>query len=989
MSIIHTPEILLALPCTVLMKTRTVVILSCLVVLGAALLATNPIRKRISLPSSKTLITPVPGNPQPMGAFPVNIAVSPDQKYAAILEAGYGTVETELKQSVAVLDFTSGEITRFADPRLGPKAKQSFFLGLAWSSDGKHIYAPVGSITDPTGTKRDEKDKNDKIEHLGNGVIVYAFDAGKITPERFIKISPQPLAPGKKRGTIHKEAPAGTLVPYPAGMAVVKRDGGDQLLIADNLSDDVLLMDAASGNIIHRFDVSTGEYVPGAYPYGVVVNKAGTAAWVSLWNSSKIIAFDLVKNTVHRSITISDAKTASAPHPTAMALLPSGDWLFVALSNEDRVAVIHTETDTVTGYLPTRLPNQVNGGAYPDALAFDSSASRLYAANAANDAVAVFDIRNVIRSGELGNIGPIEVSRLTVPSAFLPTEWYPTALAVHGDELLIATGKGTGTGPNNIPKKVGEPGYRKGYTYIGALLKGSLARVNLKEVEPHLKQLTDEVIESNLMNGHAGTLPFKDGKNPIKHVIYIIKENRTYDQLFGDLGVGNGDPSLTMYGKEVTPNQHALALQFGVLDNFYDSGEVSGDGHVWSNAAITSDYTEKTWQIGYRGLERTYDYEGQVARDYPIELGIPDVNEPGTGYLWTNLARNKKTYRHFGEYISTHWCDRGGDDENPQEGTPLAVPESCAQKEVKPGEPFPKGLGFDNSEPSPYPWPVPLLAKNIATKPELAGHFDQRFPDFRLEFPDQLRADEFIREFHEWTVTRAKSKRDTMPQFITLRLPNDHTSGTKAGVATPEAAIADNDLAVGRVVEAVSNSPYWDDTAIFVLEDDAQDGTDHVDAHRSIALVVSKYSPRQFVPEPYGKDAPEFARPRLKSFVDSHFYTTVNMIHTMEVLLGLPPMNNNDAQAPIMAGVFAGPGTQPAFKADYRNRDNKLIYRANQKNSPGAKESAAMDFSHADHVDTAVLNAILWRERMGNKQMPEPKHTIFPATAGRKVDDDD
>jgi hypothetical protein len=197
------------------MKTRTAVLIACLIV-TVWLVAVPPIRKRISLATSKILMTPVPGNPQPMGAFPVNIAVSPDQKYAAVLEAGYGTLETQLHQSVAVLNFASGEITRFADPRLGPKAHQSFFLGLAWSSDSKHIYAPVGSITDPTGSKgKDPKKKDDVYEHVGNGVIVYAFDAGKITPERFIKIPPQPLAPGKKRGTIHKEAPAGTLVPSP------------------------------------------------------------------------------------------------------------------------------------------------------------------------------------------------------------------------------------------------------------------------------------------------------------------------------------------------------------------------------------------------------------------------------------------------------------------------------------------------------------------------------------------------------------------------------------------------------------------------------------------------------------------------------------------------------------------------------------------------------------------------------------------------------
>jgi hypothetical protein len=428
-----------------------------------------------------------------------------------------------------------------------------------------------------------------------------------------------------------------------------------------------------------------------------------------------------------------------------------------------------------------------------------------------------------------------------------------------------------------------------------------------------------------------------------------------------------------MYGEEITPNQHALARQFGVIDNFYDSGEVSGNGHVWSNAAITSDYTEKTWQIGYRGWERTYDYEGVVADDVPLELGIPDVNEPGTGYLWTNLAKHKMTYRHYGEYVGTRWCDHPAEWQSPQQGTPLPKPAHCKQESIKPGEALPSNVGDPKGAANPYAWAIPILGENVPTKPELVGHFDPKYPDFRLEYPDQLRADEFLNEFGEWAAARSKSKKDAMPQFITLRLGNDHTSGTKLGVATPEAAIADNDLAVGRVVEAVSNSPYWNDTAIFVLEDDAQDGVDHVDAHRSIALAISKYAPGS----------------AQQPFVDSHFFTTVNLVHTMEVLLGLPPMNNNDAQAPVMAGSFSGPGTQPAFKADYRNRDNKLIYQANMKSAPGAMESEAMDFSHADHVDTAVLNGILWRERMGKKRMPEPKFSVFPANAGKKVDDDD
>ena len=200
-----------------------------------------------------------------------------------------------------------------------------------------------------------------------------------------------------------------------------------------------------------------------------------------------------------------------------------------------------------------------------------------------------------------------------------------------------------------------------------------------------------------------------------------------------------------------------------------------------------------------------------------------------------------------------------------------------------------------------------------------------------------------------------------------MRLPNDHTAGTKPGSPTPNASVADNDLAVGRVVEAISNSPYWDDTAIFVLEDDAQNGADHVDAHRSLGLVISKYSPRQ--PQPY---------------VDHNFYTTVNMIHTMEVLLGLPPMNNNDAFAAVIAPLFTGAGDQPPFHADYRNRDNGTIYQANKPNAPGAGESAKLDFSVADAADNEVLNAILWRAAKGNVPMPAPRHTIIPAEPGEK-----
>ena len=818
----------------------------------------------------------------------------------------------------------------------------------------------MGSLTDPTGKSAGD---------TGNGIAVYSFADGKVAPERFIKIPPQKVAEGKRVARVSDHAPKGTAVPYPAGLAVINNGDAEKLLVADNLSDDVLLIDVASGSIEKRFDVSTSDWVPASFPYAVIATKDGKRAWVSLWNASQVAELDLEKGTVTQWIKLHAPKSATDPgsHPTAMALSKDESILFVTLANADEVAAVQTANGSAS-FISTKIPGQSAAGAYPNAVALNADGSRLYVANASSDAVAVFDGRRDFflfpKRTELPTVSPRPAL------GFIPTEWYPTALAVHGDELLVVSGKAQGTGPN-APREGASDRAHASHSYIATLLHGSVARIKIPEAEKNLTELTKEVLDSNLMSGRANAIPFKGGKNPIHHVIYIIKENRTYDQLFGDIGVGDSDPSLAMYGADITPNQHKLARQFGVLDNFYDSGEVSGDGHVWSTAAITSDYTERTWQIRYRGNERTYDFEGTVADEFPIKQGIADVNEPGTGYLWTNMAKHGITYRHYGEYVLSHFCDRGGEADLPsQEGTPLLSPEHCTQRVSKPGHPLPTGAGVADGPPNPYQWDIPLLAENVATKPELRDHFDPNYPDFRLDFPDQLRMDEFLREFNGWLDQKKSGKSDPMPQFIILRLPNDHTSGTRPGMPTPSASVADNDLAVGRVAEAISHSPYWNDTAIFVLEDDAQNGADHVDAHRSIALVISKYSPSA----------------TQKPFVDHNFYTTVNTIHTMEVLLGVPAMNNNDAQAAVMAPLFTGSGNQPAFEADYRNQENDLIYQANAPHGQGAKESMKMDFSHADAVDTAKLNRILWRDRMGKRPEPKPQHNVLPASA--KEDDD-
>jgi len=370
-------------------------------------------------------------------------------------------------------------------------------------------------------------------------------------------------------------------------------------------------------------------------------------------------------------------------------------------------------------------------------------------------------------------------------------------------------------------------------------------------------------------------------------------------------------------------------------------------------------------QIAYRGKERTYDFGGLVADEIPLENSQPDIDDPSTGFLWDNVARHGLSYRDYGEFVSAEWCNKGRGASSPKQGTPSGRSARCPRTDYRKGDALAPNVGDPHGGPSPWPWPVPAVRKMRPTKAVLRDHFDPLFPDFNTDYPDQLRADEFLNEFAAYVRGREANEAAEfqLPAFVLLYLPDDHTGGTRPDRPRPAASVADNDLALGRVVEAVSHSPYWDDTAIFVVEDDAQDGADHVDAHRSIAFVVSEYSPGS-------AETPH---------VEHHFYTTVNMVHTMEMLLGLPPMNQNDAYAPVMSPLFAGRGTQPAFKADYRNRDNGLIYEVNKREAPGAKVSSMMNFNRPDAAGAARLNEVLWRDQKGDQPMPVPRHTVFPA----------
>jgi DNA-binding beta-propeller fold protein YncE len=914
------------------------------------------------------LIGEIPGHPQRLNSLPISMAVSPGGRYVVTVNAGYGTFESQYEQSLAVLNTQTGVLADFPDARTPGNARQTLYSGLAFSRDGSHVYASMGSTSDPLG-----KGKN----ATGSGVVVYSFKEGKIAPERMIPLPLQQLAPGRKTKLIG-EVDGDKGVPFPAAIAVVGPAGAEKLLVAGNLSDDVLLLDAASGAIERRFDLSESDAVPSTYPVALAVSKDGERAFVALWNASEIVELNLAKGTVGRKLALLKPSSAVAPgtHPCALELSPDGKTLYVALANRDAVAAVNVAAGqfSVKGYFDTRLPGQSYFGAEPEALAVNSDGSRLYVANAISDAVAVIDTRKLTsRAARQGMVEPI---------GFVPTEWMPMSMAFlpssNGGKLYVATAKGKGTGPNNFPQRVAGTSRAQGKTtYIATLVYGSLAVLDAAEVEQNLPQWTSAVLESNRMKAAEEKIAFAGGaENPIKHVIYIIKENRTYDQILGDLTqdgkpVGNGDPGLTMYGAAVTPNLHKLALQFGVLDNFFDSGEVSGDGHVWSTAATGTDYLEKSWQQNYRGGQRSYDYEGVVAEGYPLLQKIPDVNEPASGYLWGNLAAHGKTYYHFAEFISTTFCNEIKT-VNPQQG-PMLAGGNCARKAVAPGEAMPAEWGGGVNK---WAWPIPLIATNIATKPELVGHFAPESPDFNLAVPDQVRVEIFLRHLKGWVADKEQGK-DTMPNFILLRLPDDHTAGTRPGGPTPKSSVADNDLAVGRAVEAISHSPFWDSTAFFILEDDAQNGGDHVDAHRSLAVVVSKYAPHTANGASFTAGAP---------FVDSRFYSTVSVIRTMETLLGLPPMNNNDAFSSMISTLFTGPGDQPAYAADYSNRDNNLIYTANVKTAPGAKESMKMDFRHADHAPAQKLNVILWKDAMGGAAVPA---MITERSKKTTKDDDD
>lgn len=792
----------------------------------------------VLLPNGWTL------NPQgkqaSLGDLPVHLLLPPSGKELVVLHSGYGEHEI-----ITLEPGSLNKISRTVVP-------QSFY-GMAFDESGKHLLVSGGE---------DEK------------VYIYEYNQGHLGPAKTVTL-------GKKTDKL-----------VVSGLAL---SSDSQFLYVCGLL----------GNVVKRvskpLEISGGAEVVGtdtialpaeSYPYTVIEDAKNARLFVSLWGRAEVAVVDT------KTLEVKGFwKTKS--HPTEMIYLDDSERLIVACSDENSVVVFDGKTGELQEVLATALYPAAKNGSTPSAISVSQDGRGLVAVNSANNNVAVFDISEPKKSRSLG---------------FIPVGWYPTNIkfSAKGDQMYVLNGKGLSSKDNRYGPNPVKPAPKNLTEYIGGLFHGSLSAIPTPTPEELAKmtrlafQSTPLMAESAVRTegrAEGNPIPARVGDaSPIKHCFYIIKENRTYDQLFGDIKKGNGEPSLCIFGEEVTPNQHALVQEFVLLDNFYVDGEVSADGHEWTMAAYATDFVEKTWPLVYG--------RGRGKLTYPAE-GATKIGQPSSGYLWGKCAEAGKTYYSFGEFIANAG---------------------------KPGE------------------------KARAKIPVLEGHFDPNYRSYDLDYSDLDRADAFIARLKQFEAE------DNLPQFITMHLPNDHTSGTRVGKLTPTAMVAQNDAALGKVVEAITKSKFWASSAIFVIQDDVQNGSDHVDAHRSVALAISPYVRR--------------------NHVDSTMYSTSSMLRTMELILGVEPMTQFDAAALPMYNSFqAEPDVRP-FAALEPRVD---IHATNQALAWGADMSEKMDFSIPDAADDLLLNDIVWRSVRGaDSPMPPPVRAAFVfVRAGEDEDDDD
>ncbi|RFM29854.1 bifunctional YncE family protein/alkaline phosphatase family protein [Deminuibacter soli] len=782
---------------------------------------------RVHLPNGWNL-TPA-GTSLPLGDLPLNLALSPSKKYMAVTNNGQSV------QSLQLIDVKNESIL---DNVVIPKS----WLGLKFSSDEKFLYASGGN-------------DNRVLKYALNNKKLQLVDSFALGPKWPVKISPSGLDIDDKR---------------------------ELLYITTKENHSLYIVELATKKV-QQVQLE-------AEAYTCLLSPDKKELYISCWGCDKVLVFDTDKRQLTAEIAVGD-------NPNDLCLTRKGQYLYVANANDNSVSVITVRDRKVIETLNAALYPAAPNGSTSNALALSADEKTLYIANADNNCLAVFNVSDHGHSQSKG---------------FIPTGWYPTAIKVVDKKLFVANGKGFSSmanpyGPNPVGKKQqvnyqgGDAARPKEVQYIGGLFKGTLSILP----EPDEKQLAifSQAVYHNTPYHKEGELavtgieegnpiPHKIGQaSPIKHVFYIIKENRTYDQVLGDMPQGNGDTSLVLFGRHVTPNLHAIAGEFVLLDNFYCDGEVSADGHNWSMGAYATDYLEKNWPTSYGGRGGTYPAEGNMTV----------ANNKG-GFIWDHCQRAGISYRSYGEFA-------------------------------------------DNYKPN-----IPVLKNHIC--PFYTG--------WDLGVQDTVRFGQWRRDFDSLLAAGA------VPQFNTVRFGNDHTEGLKKGKHTPYAHVADNDLAVGMFIEYLSKSPLWKESAVFIIEDDAQNGPDHVDAHRTTAYVAGGFVKR--------------------GYVDHTMYSTSSMLRTMELILGIPPMSQYDAAAtPMWRSFSATPDLSP-FVARPLEVD---ITERNEVVNAWQRKSETFDFSQEDKIPDEAFTEVIWKAVKGaNAIVPAPKRAAFVKVTKQKDDDD-
>ncbi len=783
---------------------------------------------RVKLPNGWTL-SPV-GQSLPLGDLPLHMVVSPSRKYLAVTNNG------QSKQHIQLLDVQRGtELDRI----LIPKA----WVGLAFSSDEKRIYAS-GANDNCIQVYGIQNNKLSKVDSI---VLGQPFPKEKICPTG--------IALDEKRNRLY---------------TVTKEDNA------------LYIIELTTKKILKRIPLA-------AEAYQCLLAPDRKKLYISVWGGDQIAVFNTQTDAIIQSIPVGD-------NPNDLVLNKKGNQLFVSNANDNTVSLVDLIAGKVTETLQTSLYPDAPAGSTPNAVALSPNEKILFVANADNNCLAVFDISNPKMSHSKG---------------FIPTGWYPTSVKVVGKKVYVANGKGFTSlpnpdGPRPVSKQessgVHQGNVRQGgdIQYIGGLFKGTLSIIDLPNDET-LGKYTQMVLDNTpytkerelLSAGEAGNpIPQRVGDpSPIKYVFYVVKENRTYDQVLGDVKEGNGDANLCLFPANVTPNQHAIVKDYVLLDNFYVDAEVSADGHNWTMAAYANDYVEKTWPTSYGGRGGTYDYEGSRKIAYPKE-----------GFIWDHCQRAGISYRTYGEF-----ADDGK-----------------------------------------------------ANIPALDKHFCKSYPGYDLNIKDVDRVEAWKQDFDSLVAINA------LPRFNSLRLGNDHTYGARVGKPTPVAMVAENDLAVGKLVDYISHSLVWKESAIFILEDDAQNGSDHVDAHRSTAYVISPYTKRNTV------------------IHDS--YSTSSMLRTIELILGMKPMSQYDAAAPSMWKCF----TQTPDFTPFSHKPAQVdMGEKNTAYNKWAKQSEEFNLTDVDAAPDLEFNEVIWKTVRGeNSIMPPPRRAAFLVVSEEDEDED-